>query len=80
MIFNRVDKRFTHAVDQERGPRPPSVEMLHSPTNAKTGNRNGHFDYTDSVGCRSVACRHHVSGTHTLKGWIAAKSNATVTF
>ena len=28
----------------------------------------------------AAACRHHVSGIHTPKGWIAAKSDATVTF
>ena len=55
-IFNRVDKRFAHVVDQERGPRSPSVEVLHSPANAKTGNGNGHSDYTDSVGCKGVGC------------------------
>jgi hypothetical protein len=62
------------------GSQAPSVEMIHSPTDAKIGSRQRSSDYTSSVACKGVVCRHHVSGIHTPKGWIAAKSDATVTF
>ena len=62
------------------GSQGPSVEMLHSPTNAKPSNGNNRSDYTNSVGCKGVGCRNHVSGIHTPKVSIVAKSNAMVTF
>lgn len=74
-----MDEHSTHLVDRAEA-QALSVEILHSRTNAKTGNGNDRSDYTNSVGCKGVGGRHHVSGTHISKGWIAAKSDATVIF
>ena len=67
-----MDEHSTHLVDRAEA-QALSVEILHLQTNAETSNGNDRFDYTYSVGCKGVGCRHHVSGTHTSKGWIAAK-------